>query len=85
MSKAGGCRKSPGASNAPVQLARKSRTPLNNFSQGGSALRKCVCGAPPLRKLLPGVRLKLGLEGVDGIIALATAALFVALLLTWWR
>jgi hypothetical protein len=37
------------------------------------------------RKLLPGVRLKLGLEGVDGLIALTTAALFGVLLLTWWR
>jgi hypothetical protein len=37
------------------------------------------------RKLLHGVRLKLGLEGVDGFIALATAALFGVLLLTWWR
>jgi hypothetical protein len=37
------------------------------------------------RKLLPSVRLKLGLEGVDGFIALAIAALFVVLLLTWWR
>jgi len=37
------------------------------------------------RKLLSGVRLKLGLEGVDGYIALATAALFGVLLLTLWR
>jgi len=39
------------------------------------------------RELLNGVRLKLGLEGVDGLIALATAIYFFlgVLLLSLWR